>query len=354
MENTYWNENGELQDTLNKFNEIMPIRGKFLSNEFMHEMLNECLMINNIYYDFHNNGLCNVFEIPDFDHWERNYSEYVNEYGDMEEEEVISWEEHYSEELEIKPDYRDIPICQDIYDFLDNHTLSDLQDIVNSDIEQMLENELTKYLSRLEPEITQRFEDMKYTIEKLESLVPNIPSTITNLQKLEIAMYKNENNMINIMSEDTKLNNGLRNIIQQDITNIGNAPLLLVMKYDNILGISDEYKQYPHRIKEYFSKFDNIKNDSELKQIILSNDNIYEKLLVHQPLTSGEDQVVAIANKRYESISFSDVDKMNEKEFSQAQKLAEKIGNHIDEDVKQLFEQNIKIQNKKDIKQTIE
>ncbi len=337
MENTYWDGKGLFQSTLEKFYKIMPRTGQFIG-DVNSEDIQTCLKIHEIYCDLNNNGLSNIFEIPDFNHWEQFHSEYLNEFGEVEEEEDMPWADYYRDNLEIKPDYRDIKLCIDILDILENNTLSDAQDILNSDIPEMLEKELTKYLIKSEHIINQKFESLSYAEEKLNNMTSDLGHDTTNLQKLEIAMYRDEEVLMYMIDKDARFCTGLSEIIHQDITNLGNAPLVLIMKYDNVLGISEDYKMHQYRVKEYFSNRYNLRDNIELQKIVLSNDSIFEKLITAQPLTLGEGQLIKVADRRFDTITMKDVDMMNEQERTLAQQIVDKTAVPITETVKDYLE----------------
>jgi len=63
--NTYWANNGKYQDYQNEMWELIPSNGevKIKDNKDLETALENLRQINRLYYDFYNNGCCNVVDI---------------------------------------------------------------------------------------------------------------------------------------------------------------------------------------------------------------------------------------------------------------------------------------------------
>tara|TARA_R110002124_G_scaffold968_2_gene5014 strand:+ start:429 stop:962 length:534 start_codon:yes stop_codon:yes gene_type:complete len=66
MENTYWNNKGKLQKQYDEMYELVPRNGEFIikDDEKLQTAIENIRQISRLYYDFYNNGCCNVVEVP--------------------------------------------------------------------------------------------------------------------------------------------------------------------------------------------------------------------------------------------------------------------------------------------------
>ena len=65
MENTYWNSNGKYQKKYEKMWKLVPSHGEVIieSDDKLQEAIENIRQMGKLYYDFYNNGCCNVVEV---------------------------------------------------------------------------------------------------------------------------------------------------------------------------------------------------------------------------------------------------------------------------------------------------
>lgn len=132
MEKKYWDQNGERNDLLIKFEKIAPNRGSF---EGELSTLNKVLETQSVYYGFFNDGLCNHISID--------------------------------EDGDISHNYRDVDIklYKEIENIMEKESISEENIIDSKKIERVIEYALTRALEEQEELINEVYNNKTFVIE---------------------------------------------------------------------------------------------------------------------------------------------------------------------------------------------
>lgn len=281
-EQSYWTDAGLLQETFDNFINIRPHIGKFNLNLPSNELsrLNELVDLCNVYHDYHNNALANTIKLPDRGHYEDWYGGYINEYGEVEEEPTMSWEEYREEDLEILK-YDNLDILFKVRNIIDEKGIEAGGDIFITEIETLFETEMSKALDQSKAfidniilEITKAQEHVTKALEDvLEESESYGVSGVTRFNLLCYNAYNSKNpqaiQYLKEIEDSEELSRGYSHMLNMNMEDIDYGIITHLTMTENKLGIDEQYKFKAYRVKEFFEHYPNIEDETKLKLLRL-------------------------------------------------------------------------------------
>lgn len=323
---SYWSKTGVKEQAYNDFVTIMPrknpINFKIISEE-ENTLLNKIVEASNLLYEYYNNGLQNAISFPSYSHWELFYSEYVDEYGEVEQEEVMSFDEYYDQELEVNNGYE----CEALYKVLniidDKRLLSDSEELYGSNIASILENNLTSAIEKAQSLITTLYSDFTCTeinINKkfLEVVEQNNielnEKNLTTIEKFDsicaLGLSKKSEickEFLESIETNETLKTGLNILINNNLSNLGENTLMFLTVSNNFIEVNENYKLQNYRTRKYFESYPNINSD-ELKLELMKIEDIDKSIRLNMGLGSGHHQLIELANmKSYDDVTIDNI-----------------------------------------------
>lgn len=328
----YNDGNGKRQDLLDKMLSHIVSTNTSISTNIPQEHLEklwECSEANNMISDYYNNGLGNYILIPDYDTYDAYYAESVDEYGEIEQEESMSWSEYYTDKIS-QVNNNDYDIIDKIIDImeLDNYST----DVFTDEIEMLINNNLTKCLENAE-EIIERLTILTHMMttddeEILKAIDIKTNSELTNLERFSYitgaALRKNV--IANQYLED-ELKNDEKLMIRQIMLNknlnkIDPDTRAFLDLNNNPYNVSENYKFYNNHVSEFFNKLPNRYLPEEIRLKIVGTHDIYKHLSIGMPIGEAHGQIIDLLYKKTGSIvTLNDVSAMGFKSLELAKDI---------------------------------
>ncbi len=219
MEKKYWDQNGERNDLLMKFENISPNRGNFEGDI---SSLNKVLETQSVYYGFFNDGLCNHISID--------------------------------EDGDVSHNYRnvDIKLYKEIENIIESECISEENIIDSEEIEKAVEYALTRALEEQEELINEVYNNKTFVIEGFPR-IKNITKTET---AEELGIYNVTLQMCNLepgeeLSLEIKKPEELQRLIFSDYYR---EVLTVETKGDQIISYTQGILTKEEKIKNIISK----------------------------------------------------------------------------------------------------
>lgn len=327
---------------------------KFINDELKYCMENIDYFDNNLNYDellshiamietdldidYTHNSLRNTVNIPNVDEFKTEFSNRrpysIDEISDQQ---IIDleWKAYYQEQVSnLRIEF---PYSDELIDYLSKNNLT--YENINSDsqVQILLEKAVTEALrtvsspiyaiSRemevLEKQITEQFNQ----VEVFEP-IQNVHSPATQLELIIAKATMNLDqqciNFLNDIREDQYPM--IKHMLDSNIDELLQSTLTYIELEDNKFNINEEYVQRFHRVEQAFEPYENIRENSVLKKHILSNPSIKHNMIVGMGLSSGEKQLLELANKsKGDSVSINDVCNLDKRNIRLADKIIDEL-----------------------------
>lgn len=333
-EPSYWNEKGVKQSTLDAFYNLQPPMGAIRLNiEDKHlELLNEVKDASNLLYEYRNNGLGNAITFPDYNHWEQFYAEYIDEYGELEQEEVMSYDEYYDEELKVNSGY-ECEALDKAFSIIDDKRIEySSEALFDKEISSIFENNLTEKLENAQSIILDLNMKLDYTTKEIDRIfdkVNNSQEGMSTIEKFDLicnVAYCGKDPLtsewLKSIEDSEVIKTGLNIIVNDNLSRLGENTLMFQTITKNMIGAPNEYKLAGHKTKQFFESNPNIDSE-ELKVLLLGVQDIDNYVRVGMDsLGSGHNQLLKLACKeRYSDVNINDICFMDTKSLAVAKEI---------------------------------
>lgn len=285
----YSNNKGVEQELFDKFNYINPGISEFTvaNKEEDITKLNECKLAIVMYDEYINTNEINIDKLFESHSFSQILGEQsINELTENNVEVVM--EKAITESLRIS-----------------SETISELYSTI-----QRLDKELELTLEKSNNELVTL--DKLSTIEKLELVISNgaIEENQTCIQFLN-----------NIDEHQYKT---LKYLFDSNLDKLQQTTLTYIETEDNKFGVKEEYILYFNQINSRLNEYENLAQDQELKLKVLSNPYIKHNLMIDLPLSSGQKQLLELANKPSgQNVGINDIDKLDKRNLKIANSVIE-------------------------------
>lgn len=333
-EPSYWGDKGVKQSLLDEFYKLAPPMGEIrLSIEEKHlELLNEVKDASNLLYEYRNNGLGNAITFPDYNHWEQFYAEDIDVDGEILQEERMSYDEYYDEELKINSGY-ECEALDKVFSIIDDKRIEYSSDaLFGKEISSILENNLTEKLENAQSIILDLNMKLDYTTKEIERVfdkVNNSQEELSIIEKFDLicnSAYCGKepvtSGWLKSIEDSEVMKTGLNIIVNDNLSRLGESTLMFQTITKNMIGAPDEYKLSGYRTKQFFERNSNIDSD-ELKVLLLGVQDIDNYVRVGMDsLGSGHNQLLKLACKdRYSDVNINDICFMDTKSLAVAKEI---------------------------------
>lgn len=256
---SYLDGNGLKQNLIEILDDITPDSGSInlgIKNQDL-KSLDSCIQVQNLMYEYYNNGLGNAFHLPSEDEWDAwHVIEEEDEDGNIELVEELSWDEYYDEKLEIEDGYEDYPLIDELYQKIREMRISYGDKTLFSDkISIVLEKGLSDLLEENHQTLVKIKTAMEFTEfqnnNMLDKIYPNELKNqkLTNLEKFDLlaaaaTMGKNQEaiEFFNEMENNSKYCFGMHVLFQTHIKNINIPTLMYFEVKDNPFDVDKKYR----------------------------------------------------------------------------------------------------------------
>lgn len=333
-EPSYWGDKGVKQSLLDAFYNLQPPMGAIRLNiENNHlELLNEVRDASKLLYEYYNNGLGNAISFPDYNHWEQFYAEDIDEFGEVEQEEVMSYDEYYDEELKINSGYECEALDKAISIIEDKRIEYSSDALFGKEISSILENNLTEKLENAQSIILDLNMKLDYTTKEIDRVfdkVNNSQEELSTIEKFDLicnSAYCGKepvtSGWLKSIEDSEVMKTGLNIIVNDNLSRLGESTLMFQTITKNMIGAPDEYKLAGYRTKQFFEINSKIDSD-ELKLLLLGVQDIDNYVRVGMDsLGSGHNQLLKLACKdRYSEVNIDDICHMDTKSLTVAKEI---------------------------------
>lgn len=330
---SYWNEKGVKQSLLDDFYKLQPPMGEIRLNiEEKHlDLLNEVKDASKLLYEYHNNGLCNAITFPDYNHWEQFYAEDIDVDGEILQEERMSYDEYYDEELKINSGY-ECEALDKAFSIIDDKRIEYSSDtLFAKEISSIFENNLTEKLENAQSIIRDLNMKLDYTTNEIDRVfdkINNSQEEMSTIEKFDLicnSAYCGKepltSDWLKSIEDSEVMKTGLNIIVNDNLSKLGESTLMFQTITHNMIGAPDEYKLASHRTQQFFERNSNIDSD-ELKVLLLGVEDIDNHVRVGMDIGSGHYQLLQLACKdKYSEININDICYMDTKSLDIAKDI---------------------------------
>lgn len=331
--NSYYNDEGKRQDLYEQlWSYIVPSSGQISINIAQDDLnnLNECLTASKILRDYYNNGLCNYISIPDRDSYDLYYAESVDEYGEIEQEEQMTWYEYYSETLNVENGY-DFDVLYKVMGKLEDNNCS--TEVFTDEIEMLLNDNLTQYLEKSEAvikeigKLTEKMIEDDNKLLKILGLNINY-SELSNIDRFSyitgFALRKNEkaNEYLNSECNNDEKLHIRQNMLHKNMNNISSDIISYLDTKNNPYNVNEEYKLHNYRVDKFFNELSGNYISTELRKKFIEIDEVYSYLSVGEPIGEGYGQIINLLSKEKGSeVTLNEINAMDIKTLELAKEI---------------------------------
>lgn len=116
----------------------------------------------------------------------------------------------------------------------------------------------------------------------------------------------------------------IKHLLDSNINNLLQSTLAYIEVEDNKFGVMEDYILHFNQINQRLEDYSNLLNNDKLKLEVLSNPYIKHNLMIDLPLSSGQKQLLNLANKsKGQIIGINDIDKLDKRNLNIAKKVIE-------------------------------
>lgn len=238
---------------------------------------------------------------------------------------------------------------EDFEQIFSKHSVSELTEV---QLEILMEKTLTTCLRNSEKEINQFYMGMKsfeasvnIQFDQINNFIES-PKEYTVIQQFEyiIATATLEDNeqsnhfLTNMKQYQYPL---IKHLFDTNLEQLQQSTLAYIELENNKFNVSEQYIQHFNQVIKGFEQYENLSTNSQLQECILSNPYIKHNLLVGLPLSSGEKQLLELANKSTgQTVMFNEVEKLDKRNLN----IANQIIEHLDLKRYETFERHSSIE----------